>query len=136
MIKFSEIKNGDYVLASSDGEVWQGEVVNLHASNKQVCVYNGVQEFWFEENEISALPLDESQLMKLSFEKEKMDDGKVKYKKGAFRVLLPSDGDFSHFELWYRDEYRHILHPIAVHELQNHYLDMTKVHLTDEVFMQ
>jgi hypothetical protein len=136
MIKFSEIKNGDYVLATSDGEVWQGEVVNLHMPNKQVCVYNGVQEFWFEENEISAVPLDESQLMKLNFEKEKMDDGTVKYKKGAFRILLPADGDFSHFELWYRDENRHILHPIAVHELQNHYHDMTKVHLTDEAFVQ
>ena len=134
MIKFSEIKNGDYVLAENDGQVWQGEVVNLHAPNNEICVYNGIQEFWFQEAEISPLPLNEEQLMRLSFTREKQDDGTVKYKKGAFRILTPADGDFSHFEIWYRDEKRHMLHPIAVHELQNHYLDMTKVHLTDEVF--
>jgi hypothetical protein len=134
MIKFNEIKNGDYLLAESDGEVWQGEVVNLHGANNQVCIHNGVQEFWFEVEQLKAIPLDEAQLLKLNFTKEKEPDGTIKYKKGAFRMLIPSEGDFSHFEIWYRDEQRHILHPIALHQLQNHYYEMTKVHLTDEVF--
>ena len=42
--------------------------------------------------------------------------------------------DFSKFEIWYRDEHRHILHPINVHQLQNHFYEMTKVHLNDESF--
>jgi hypothetical protein len=134
MIKFNEIKNGDYLLAESDGEIWQGEVVNLHGANNQVCVYNGIQEFWFEVEQLKPIPLDEAQLLKLNFTKEKEEDGTIKYKKGAFRMLIPSEGDFSHFEIWYRDEQRHILHPIALHQLQNHYYEMTKVHLTDEVF--
>lgn len=134
MIKFSEIRNGDYVLANNDGETWQGEVTNLNHDEKEICVYNGVQDFWFKPEDLIPVPLSEDQLLKLNFTKEKQDDGTVKYMKGAFRILIPSEGDFSHFEIWYRDEKRHILHPIALHQLQNHHLDMTKVHLTDEVY--
>ena len=43
MIKFQEIKNGDYVLAEQDGVTWQGEVVNLNRDEKEVCVDNGVK---------------------------------------------------------------------------------------------
>ncbi|CAN5153279.1 hypothetical protein BH09BAC2_BH09BAC2_17380 [soil metagenome] len=134
MIKFNEVKVGNYLLAENDGEVWTGEVTNLNGDEKQICVYNGVQDFWFSPEELNPLPLNEEQLMKLNFTKEVQEDGPVKYKKGAFRMMIPSEGNFSHFEIWYRDEKRQILNPIAVHQLQNHYHDMTKVHLTDEVF--
>jgi len=134
MIKFQDIKKGDYVLARQDGTTWAGEVTNLNGDEKEICVDNGVQEFWFKPEELSPLPLDEEQLMKLNFQKEEHEDGSVKYKKGAFRILLPNKNDFSTFDVWYREEKRHILHPISVHQLQNHYLEMTKVHLTDEVF--
>jgi hypothetical protein len=133
MIKYSDLKNGDYVLAETDGQAWQGEVTGFNSDEKQVSVYNGVQDFWFEENALYPLPLDEDQLMKLKFRKEVHDDGSVKYMKGAFRIQTPSQGEFSKFELWYRDEKRVMLHPIYVHQLQNHHLTMTKVHLTDEV---
>ncbi len=53
--------------------------------------------------------------------------------KGAFRIQTPQQDNFSNFEIWYRDEKRIMLHPISVHQLQNHYLEMTKVHLTDDV---
>jgi hypothetical protein len=49
-------------------------------------------------------------------------------------MLLPAEGDFSKFEIWYRDEKRHIMQPIFVHQLQNHFLDMTKVHLNETAF--
>ncbi|CAN5435581.1 hypothetical protein BH20BAC1_BH20BAC1_23850 [soil metagenome] len=133
MIKYSDLKKGDYVLAETDGQAWQGEVTGFNFDEKQVSVYNGVQDFWFEENALYPLPLDEDQLMKLKFRKEVHDDGSVKYMKGAFRIQTPSKGEFSNFELWYRDEKRVMLHPIYVHQLQNHHLTMTKVHLTDEV---
>lgn len=136
MINFNEIKTGDYVLASNDGVVWQGEVTNLNRDAKEVCVYNGVQDFWFKGDELQSIPLDNEQLQKLMFTKETLSDGSVKYKKGAFRILIPSEGQFSKYEIWYRDEKRQILNPIAVHQLQNHYHDMTKVHLNDQAFAE
>ena len=132
MIKFSDIKMGDYLLAEQDGTTWPGEVTNLNGDEKEICVDNGVQEFWFRPEELKPLPLDESQLLRLNFQKEEQADGSVKYKKGAFRLLIPRKDDFSSFDVWYREEKRHILHPISVHTLQNHYLQMTKVHLTNE----
>lgn len=133
MIKFNEIKVGDFLIADNDGDKKQGEVTNLNHNEKQVCVDTGTQEFWYETAQLTAIPLDEEQLMRLKFSKQENDDGTVKYMKGAFRMLLPHKGDFSHFEIWYRDERRHVMNPISLHQLQNHFHDMTKVHLNAEV---
>jgi len=134
MIKFQEIKVGDYVIADNDGDKKQGEVTDLNSNEKQVCVNTGAQDFWYETEQLSAIPLDDGQLTKLRFHKEENEDGTVKYMKGAFRMMLPAKNDFSRFEIWYRDEHRQIMQPINVHQLQNHYYDMTKVHLNDESF--
>ena len=134
MIRFQDIKVGDYVMANNDGTIWQGEVTDLNRDEKEICVNNGVQDFWFKDEELLPVPLNEEQLMKLKFQKHENADGSVKYMKGAFRIQVPVKDDFSKFEIWYRDEKRQILHPIGVHELQNHYQAMTKVHLTDETF--
>lgn len=133
MIKFQDIKVGDYLLAEQDGTTWSGEVTDLNHDEKEICVDNGVQEFWFKPEELKPLPLDEEQLLKLNFQREDLPDGSVKYKKGPFRILIHHKDDFSKFEIWYREEKRQILQPISVHQLQNHYLEMTKVHLTDEI---
>jgi hypothetical protein len=132
MIQFHEIKVGDYLIADNDGDKKQGEVTNLNGNEKQVCVDTGAQEFWYETNQLSAL--DDDQLTKLKFHKLENEDGTVKYMKGAFRMMLPAKDDFSKFEIWYRDEHRHIMQPIHLHQLQNHFHDMTKVHLNDESF--
>jgi hypothetical protein len=132
MIKFSELKQGDYVLAESDGQAWRGEVTNFNNDEKEICVNNGIQEMYFLEEDLYPLPLDEEQLLKLKFSKHVNEDGSVKYMKGAFRLQIPEQDDFSHFEIWYRDEKRIITHPIPVHVLQNHYTAMTKVHLTEQ----
>ena len=134
MIKFHELKAGDYVLAEYDGKVTRGEVTRFNRDEKEICVDDGTQEFWFNADQLKPLPLDDEQLQKLNFQKQENQDGSVKYLKGAFRILIPRKDDFSNFEIWYRDEKRQILHPISVHQLQNHYLDMTKVHLTNEPF--
>ncbi|MEO8820312.1 MAG: hypothetical protein ABI267_10330 [Ginsengibacter sp.] len=134
MIKFSELKKGDYVLAESDGQAWRGEVVDFNNDEKEICVDNGVQGMYFNQEALYPLPVDEEQLLKLKFTKQVNDDGSVKYSKGAFRLQTPKQDEFSHFEIWYRNEKRLITHSIPVHVLQNHYNDMTKVHLTDEVF--
>ncbi|MES2431140.1 MAG: hypothetical protein V4556_09390 [Bacteroidota bacterium] len=134
MIKFQDIKVGDYLIADNDGDKVLGEVTDLNHNEKQVCVDNGVQEFWFETEQLSPIALNEEQLMKLKFTKEEHDDDSVKYMKGAFRMLLPIKGDFSNMEIWYRDERRIINNWLSVHQLQNHFYEMTKVHLNDETF--
>jgi hypothetical protein len=40
MIKFSELKQGDYVIAEYGGSRREGEVVRLNGDEKQVCVRN------------------------------------------------------------------------------------------------
>ncbi len=129
MIKFNEIKVGDYLIANNDGDSKQGEVTNLKHGENQVCVNTGAQEFWYETEQLSPIALDEEQLLKLKFQKQENEDGTVKYMKGAFRMLLPQKGNFSKFEVWYRDERRQVMQPISLHQLQNHFYDMTKVHL-------
>ena len=135
MIKFQDIKIGDYLMADNDGDSLQGEVVKLNRDEKQVCVDTGTQEFWFETEQLQAIPLDDGQLEKLKFTKQINTDGTIKYMKGAFRMMLTSKDNFSTTEIWYRDEKRHIMQPLTVHQLQNHYHDMTKVHLTSDSFI-
>ncbi|MBL0356937.1 MAG: hypothetical protein IPP72_08600 [Chitinophagaceae bacterium] len=134
MLKFQNIKVGDYLMADNDGDVKKGEVTNLKHGENQVCLDVGAQEFWYEMEQLSPIAMNDEELMNLKFSKQVNDDGTVKYMKGAFRMLIPKAGDFSMLELWYRDERRHITHPINIHELQNHFYDMTKVHLNDEQF--
>ena len=43
------------------------EVTQLHTANNQVRVDNGVQEFWYETNQLSEIPVDEPVLMKMKF---------------------------------------------------------------------
>jgi hypothetical protein len=132
MIKFSDLKQGDYVLAESDGQAFRGEVTDFNSDEKEIAVNNGVQEFYFKGEDLYPIPLDEEELLKLKFTKQVNPDGTVKYLKGAFRIQTPEQDNFSNFEVWYRDERRIIQHHIPLHVLQNHYLAMTKVHLTDQ----
>ncbi len=132
MIKYSDIRIGDYLKAEYEGKAWEGEVVNLNGDEKQVCVETDVQEFWFEPEHLYPLELSEEALLKLNFKKQVNDDGSVKYLKGSFRIVTPVAGDFSKMEIWYREDRRHNPNVHYVHQLQNQYLDMTKVHLTSE----
>lgn len=131
MIKFNDIKIGDFVMGEYEGKMWEGEVTRLNGDEKQVCVKTEVQEFWFETDHLHPIPLNEEQLLKLSFTKQENGET-TKYMKGAFRIVLPHTGDFSKMEMWYREDKRHNPNVHFVHQLQNHYLDMTKVHLTKD----
>lgn len=134
MISYQEIKIGDYIIASNDGDEKRGEVTNLNGDEKQVCVNTGVQEFWYETEQLIPIAVTEEELLKLKFHKQENEDGTIKYLKGAFRMLIPHEGDFSRMEIWYRDEQRHIPYAISLHNLQNHFYEMTKVHLNNESF--
>ena len=129
MIQFHELRTGDIVLVDFGGQRTEGEVTNLNGDEKEVCVQNEVQEFWYSPGDLYPIPLDERQLLEFGFEKQDLPDGSVKYLKGPFRILLSEKGNFSHFEMWYREDRRHITQPIFVHELQNHYHSMTKIDL-------
>lgn len=132
MIKFSDIRIGDYLKADYEGKMWDGEVVRLNGDEKQVCVQTEVQEFWFEPEHLHPVELTEDALLKLKFQKQSNGDGSAKYLKGSFRIVTPVAGDFSHFEMWYREDRRHNPDVKFIHQLQNQYLDMTKIHLTDD----
>jgi hypothetical protein len=131
MIQFHELRNGDIVLVEFEGQRKEGEAIGLDGAEKMANVRVGEQdEFWYEPKDLFPIPLDEGQLMKLGFESQVLEDGQVKYMRGPFRILLAKRGDFSHFEMWYREDRRHITQPLAVHQLQNHYHQMTKVDLS------
>lgn len=132
MIKFNDIKIGDYILGEYEGKQWEGEVVNLNGDEKQVCLATDVQEFWFEPADLYPLPISDAAMKSLNFTREDMPDGSVKYKKGSFRMLIPKADDFSHMDIWYRDDKRINPDIHFIHQLQNHYYQMTKVHLTAE----
>jgi len=121
MLKYNELKSGDLVMAEYDGKLKEGEV--------RCVLTTDDQEFWYDPKHLTPIALDESQLFKLGFQKQANDDGSVKYSKGAFRLLIHRSDDFSNFEMWYREDMRHIKQPIYVHDLQNKYLAMTKIPL-------
>jgi hypothetical protein len=132
MIKFNELKVGDYVMANNDGDLLEGEITNLNNDEKQACVDTGAQGFWYSPDQLNAIPLDAAQMEKLKFTKQQSDDGMQKFSKGAFRVV--ANQDLSRLEIWYRDEKRQIMEPTSVHTLQNHFYEMTKIHLnTDDL---
>lgn len=132
MIKFSDIKVGDYLMGEFEGKMWEGEVVRLNNEDKQVCLKTSVQEFWFEPQHLYPIPITDEALRKLNFEKEEMEDGSVKYKKASFRMVIPKKDDFSHIDIWYREDRRHNPDVHSIHQLQNAYHQMTKIHLTSE----
>jgi hypothetical protein len=132
MIKFSDIKMGDYLMGEFEGKMWTGEVVRLNNEDKQVCVETDVQEFWFSPEHLHPIPLSDEALRNLSFEREELEDGRVKYKKASFRLVIRKKDDFSNIDIWYREDRRHNPDIHYVHQLQNAHLQMTKIHLTRE----
>ena len=128
MLKMSNLKSGDIVMVDDEGVHREGTVVKINHEEGMALIDNGVQEFWYSPENIAPIPLDEDRLLRLGFQREE-SDGSVKYKKDSFRLVTPKKGDFSNIEMWWREDRRHFSFPLAVHELQNLHLDMTKVHL-------
>jgi hypothetical protein len=129
MIPFHELRVGDIVLADFEGQRREGEVIGRSEGDRMLNVETAVQAFWYFPEDLYPIPLDERQLFELGFERQDMPDGTVKYLKGPFRILLSRPGNFSSFEIWYREDHRQIHEPLSVHGLQNHYHQMTKVDL-------
>lgn len=129
MIKISDLKAGDVIKVLHDGEERDGIVTEVDREENQANIDNGIQEFWYNPDQIVPVPMTEDRLINiLGFEKEEFEGG-VKFKKGAFRILVKDPGNYTNIDLWYREDHRHFNHALYLHELQNHHLDMTKVHL-------
>ncbi len=128
MLKINDLKSGDLIMVNDEGVKREGSVVKINHEENQALVNNGVQEFWYSPEDMDSIPLDESQLTRLGFSHEEVD-GAMKYKKDSFRLVTPKKGDFSHVEMWWREDKRHFHTQLGVHQLQNLHLDMTKVHL-------
>ncbi len=128
MIKFNELQPGDLVIAEHEGQQWMGTVKELDREEKIVCVETQVQDFWFSTDHLYPIPLSDQQMLHLGFQKAEVESG-VKYIKDAFRLRIPREGDFSAPEIWYREDRRELMNPISVHQLQNHFYEMTKMEL-------
>lgn len=129
MVKITDLKQGDIVHVLDEGVEKEGVVIELQYDQDMVCIDNGTQAFWYTLEQIVPVPITEHRLIHLlGFEKEEQPDG-VKYKKGPFRMVVHDPGNFTNMDVWYREDRRHFNHPLYIHELQNHYLQMTKVHL-------
>ena len=129
MIKISDLKFGDMVLASFEGQQREGMVKELNREDKEVCVESAGTEYWYNPDQLYPIALNDEQMRKLGFTKHENGDGSTKYMRDSFRVLLPKKDDFSNLEVWWREDHRYLNQPISVHELQNHHYQMTKVEL-------
>jgi hypothetical protein len=127
MIKIGELKQGDIIRVNDDGVAREGTVISISHEEHQALVDNGVQEFWYSQDQMDPIPVNDGQLVNLGFEKEQ-NGASAKYLKGPFRIVV-ENGDFSHVEMWYREDRRHFNTSLSVHHLQNLYHEMTKVHL-------
>ena len=133
MIKISELQEGDIIMIDFDGTNMEGEVLEVNNGQKLARILtNGQNEFWYGTEALHPIELSDAILQKLNFQRQEEENGAVKYLKGAFRIHLEKEGDFSNLHFWYREDKRHVNQPISVHQLQNYYLEMTKVHLTAE----
>jgi len=128
MIKIGHLQQGDVIMVNDEGLMREGVVVKTNREDHMALVDNGIQEFWYPQQDMFPVALNENQLNKFGFEIEEMN-GATKYKKGAFRMVLPEKGNFSRIEMWYREDRRPFEVPISVHELQNLHMQMTKVPL-------
>jgi len=129
MIKISDLKFGDIVLVEFEGQQREGMVKDVDRAEGKACVEDNVQEFWYGPDELYPITLNDEQMRKLGFTMSENGNGSVKYSKDSFRVQLPKKDDFSTMEIWWREDRRFLTKRIDVHELQNHYYQMTKVEL-------
>ncbi|MFL5746397.1 MAG: hypothetical protein ACJ751_17100 [Niastella sp.] len=129
MIKISDLKFGDIVVAEYEGQKREGMVKDVDRPEGKALVEAAGNEFWYEPHELYPIALTDEQMRKLGFTKHENGDGSTKYMKDSFRVLLPQKDNFSNLEIWWREDHRYLNQPISMHELQNHYYQMTKVEL-------
>lgn len=133
MIRLHDVKTGDTVLVKYEGDLLEGKVLEVNAEDKQACVLtHEQQEFWYSLEDLYAIPLDETQLLRLKFQKDEVQSSNgsgVVYVRGPFSVRMYKQEGQDITRLDYRDEHREIKGQLTVNQLQNHYHGMTNFHL-------
>jgi hypothetical protein len=133
MIRLQDVKTGDTVLVSYEGNLIEGKVLEVNHEDKQVCVLtHEQQEFWYDLDSLYPIPLDETQLLRLKFQKDETQSSNgstAVYVRGPFSVRLYKQDGQDITRLDYRDEHREIKGQLTVNQLQNHYHGMTNFHL-------
>lgn len=135
MIKIHELKQGNFVIAVFEDQERRGAVAETAPDDKKVRVIteNGNQDFWYDVDKVFPIALSDAEMGRYGFEREVLADGAIKYKRDAFRLVTPSENDFSEVEMWYREDIRKYPNVHFVHQLQNQFHQMTKIFLSDEV---
>lgn len=131
MIKFSEIKKGDIVNVRFEDSVKTGRVVRADWGEKKVLVAHGDQEFGYNLEDISSIPLTTDILKILGFLPSSdpvLTKDANAYIRGPFVVRYPRNDNDSML-LSFRDEHRKISSNTTLNQFQNHFQDMTNVHL-------
>ncbi|MDE1191220.1 MAG: hypothetical protein PW786_03665 [Arachidicoccus sp.] len=131
MINIHELKQNNYVEVNNEGQLRRGYVaaISPEEHSVQVVTDEGNQDFWYDANDVYGIELSDAELGHLGFEKEDLEDDAVKYKKDAFRLVIPKRDDFSSVDIWYREDIRRQPKVQYIHQLQNQFHDMTKIYL-------
>ncbi|KAA2241966.1 hypothetical protein F0L74_19105 [Chitinophaga agrisoli] len=133
MIRLHDVKTGDTVLVQYEGDLLEGKVLEVNPEDKQACVLtHEQQEFWYDFDSLYEIPLDETQLLRLKFQKDEAQSSNgsgALYIRGPFSVRLYQKDGHEMTLLSYRDEHRDLKGTITVNQLQNHYHGMTNFHL-------
>lgn len=132
MIKLNQIKSGDIVNARFEDVVNTGEVKQVDHTERKVLVEHGDQEFWYDIEDISAVPFNMETLDKLGFTPSTdpvIKGSGMAYVKGPFIIQFPNPDNLKAIHLIYRDEHRDVNGELFLHQLQNHYRSMTNFHL-------
>lgn len=56
MLKIGNLKSGDIILVNDEGVMREGTVVSISHEENQALVNNGIQEFWYTPEEMTAVP--------------------------------------------------------------------------------
>lgn len=132
MLKIGEVKVGDIVDAQFEDVVNTGEVIQVDHEERKALVSHGDQEFWYDMENLGPVILTLDGLEKMGFfeSTDPLIKGTgIAYVKGPFILQLPEPDNLRHVNLTYRDEHRHIMDGLFLHELQNHYRSMTNIDL-------
>jgi len=130
MLKLTNVKEGDIVLADFEGQKRVGDVLDVSLGDKKAKVGHGENEFWYDFHDLYAVPLEETILRELGFTFAGQENGTVTYERGPFTLQLVNTGADRHSLLHYRDETRHVHDMEYLHQLQHHYHGMTNFNLS------
>jgi hypothetical protein len=152
MIPMHDLKEGDIIDAEFEGTLARGSVIQLDREDHKVCVVtNDDQECWYEPTDLFPIRLGKEELEKLGFtaidseqaeyteQASRSDDekGAVTYVRGPFSIEVHDPSGFKELTLLYRSEAPRVFHHgLNLHELQNHYLAITNVHLVDRAALE